>query len=305
MRKFWGLTKRNLLVFFKDKTMVFFSMLTPIIILVLYMLFLRGTYLDALEHPAEALMAAGLVTSADLGAMANGLLLTGIMGSALITIPYNCLVTLVNDRASGIDVDVTATPASRLQIILSYFTAAALSAILMTTVIIGLGLTILQCINPMYLTAKSILTLFAVVIGGAISATAIFMVFLLFLKSSSASGAFLGILSAASGFVIGAYLPISNFSEGIQNFCHLFPATEVTILIRRFLLTDLMTHVNSNIGGLDQGLFVSSVEEYFSFQAKLFGHVMTLQEAFVYVMMVTVGFLVAIGVIYPKVYKRK
>ena len=305
MRKFWGLTKRNLLVFFKDKTMVFFSMLTPLIILLLYMLFLRGTYLSTLEYSAEALLAAGLVTSDDLGALANGLLLTGIMGSALITIPYNCLITLVNDRVSGIDVDVTATPASRLQIILSYFTASALSAILMTSVIIGLGLTILQCSSPMYLTVKSILTLFAIVIAGAVSSTAVFMVFMLFLKSSSASGAFLGILSAASGFVIGAYMPIADFSEGIQNFCHLFPATEITILIRRFLLTDLLTHVDSNVGGLDQGLFVSSIKEYFSFQAKLFGHVMTLQEAFVYVMMVTVGFLAAIGVIYPKVYQRK
>lgn len=305
MRKFWGLTRRNLLVFFKDKTMVLFSMLTPLIILFLYMLFLRGTYLDMLENSAEALMSAGLVTSTDLGALANGLLLTGIMGSALITIPYNSLVTLVNDRAAGIDVDVTATPVSRVQIILSYFTASALSAIIMTSVILGGGLIALQFVSPTYLTVKSILTLFGIVVIGAISATAIFMVFMLFLKSSSASGAFLGILSAGCGFVIGAYMPIASFSTTIQNLCHLFPATGVTILIRRYLLSDLLTHVDGNIGGIDQGLFVSSIEDYFSFQAKLFGHVMTLQEVFIYVMMVTAAFLVAIGVIYPKIYKRK
>ena len=36
MRKFFGLTQRNLLVFFKDKTMIFFSMLTPAVIVILY-----------------------------------------------------------------------------------------------------------------------------------------------------------------------------------------------------------------------------------------------------------------------------
>lgn len=305
MRKFWGLTRRNLLVFFKDKTMVFFSMLTPLIILLLYMLFLRGSYLDMLESSAEELMNAGLVSSTDLGALANGLLLTGIMGSALITIPYNSLVTLVNDRAAGIDVDVTATPVSRVQIILSYFVASALSAVIMTSIILTGGLIALQCISPTHLTVKSILMLFGIVIIGAISATAIFMTFMLFLKSSSASGAFLGILSAGCGFVIGAYMPIESFNVAIQNFCHLFPATDVTILIRRYLLSDLLTHVDNNIGGIDQGLFVSSIKDYFSFQAKLFSHVMTLQEALIYVMMVTATFLVAIGIIYPKIYKRK
>jgi len=42
MRKFVGLTKRNLLIYFKDIQSIFFSMLTPIIVLVLYVLFLKG-----------------------------------------------------------------------------------------------------------------------------------------------------------------------------------------------------------------------------------------------------------------------
>ena len=189
MRKFMGLTKRNILVFFKDKTMVLFSMLTPIIIFLLYLLFLRGTYLDSLERSSEVLLGMGLLTKEDLGALANGLLLTGILGSALITIPYNCLTTLVNDRDKGVDVDITATPVSRLQIILSYYTASALSAILMSGVILCAGLIILQLDHPVYLSAKNMILLFATVMVGAISATAVFMIIVLFIKSSSASGA--------------------------------------------------------------------------------------------------------------------
>lgn len=305
MRKFWGLTKRNLLVFFKDKTMIFFSMLTPIIIFVLYLLFLRGTYVSSLEHHAEKLLTLGLVTSGDLSALANGLLLTGIMGSALITIPYNCLVTLVNDREKGVDVDLTVTPASRLQIVLAYFTAAALSAILMTAMILLAGLLILQFSHATYLTAKALLLLFGTLILGAISSTAVFMAILLFIKSSSASAAFLGILSAASGFLIGAYIPISDFSSGIESFCNLFPATGITILIRRFLLTDLLNHVDAGIQGLDQGQFISAIKESFTFESSLFGKVLTLNQSYLYVIIITVAFFFAIALIYPKVYKRK
>lgn len=48
MNKFIGLTKRNLLIFFKDKQSVIFSLMTSIIVFVLYLLFLRGTFVDAI-----------------------------------------------------------------------------------------------------------------------------------------------------------------------------------------------------------------------------------------------------------------
>ena len=49
MNKFIGLTKRNLLIFFKDKQSVIFSLMTSIIVFVLYLLFLRGTFVDAIQ----------------------------------------------------------------------------------------------------------------------------------------------------------------------------------------------------------------------------------------------------------------
>ena len=165
-----------------------------------------------------------------------------------------------------------------LQIILSYFTASALSAIFMTSVILTAGLIVLQLFHPTYVTAGNILLLFGAMILGAISSTAIFMTFLLFIKSSAASGTFMEILSAASG---------------------------ITILIRRFLLTDLLNHVNNGIGGLDQGQFVAGIKESFTLENSLFQKVLPLNQAFLYVIMVTVAFLIAIAIIYPKTYKHK
>ena len=44
MKTFLALTKRNIKVFFKDKGMFFTSLITPVILLVLYVTFLAKVY---------------------------------------------------------------------------------------------------------------------------------------------------------------------------------------------------------------------------------------------------------------------
>jgi len=191
-----------------------------------------------------------------------------------------------------------------LQIILAYFTASALSAIFMTSVILTVGLIVLQIFHTTYVTAGTILLLFGAMILGAISSTAIFMTFLLFIKSSSASGAFMGILSAASGFLIGAYIPISQFSDKVQTFCNLFPATHVTIMIRNILMRGVADKMNESIGGIDNGLFIETIKDIFSFNSHMFGHTLSMGNSLVYIlgfMGLSIAFMVCA---FSKTYKR-
>lgn len=304
MRKFIGLTKRNLLIYFKDIQSVLFSMLTSIIVFVLYLLFLKGTFVDAMESAMRGLEE--FVKDGDIDMLANGLLLTGILGSAMITVPYNCLSTIVRDRENKIDYDISATPLKRWQIVVSYFTASTISAFVMASVILTVGIVILSGQKgELYLTAKEIVSLYGITFLGAISATAFFMLVALFFKSSSANGAFFGMLSAAAGFVIGAYIPISQFSEGIQTFCNLFPASGITILFRNALLNGLLNHIDDAIGGIDQGLFAESIRDIFTFKEKVFGHMMSAGETVCYVIGAAFLCILAMVIVYPRVYQRK
>lgn len=304
MRKFLGLTKRNLLIYFKDIQSVLFSMLTSIIVFVLYLLFLKGTFVDAIDSSMQGLEE--FVQTGDINMLANGLLLTGILGSAMITVPYNCLSTIVKDRENKIDYDISATPIKRWQIILSYFTASTVSAFVMSSIILTVGIAILSGQDgQLYLTIKNIAFLYGITLLGAISATAFFMLVVLFFKSSSASGAFFGILSAAAGFVIGAYIPISQFSEGIQTFCNLFPASGITILFRNALLNGLLNTINETINGIEQGLFVESIKEIFTFHEKVFGYVMSSEETVCYIIGFALFCIFAMVLVYPRIYQRK
>ena len=47
MKTFFALTKRNIKIFFKDKGMFFTSLITPVILLVLYVTFLAKVYRES------------------------------------------------------------------------------------------------------------------------------------------------------------------------------------------------------------------------------------------------------------------
>jgi multidrug/hemolysin transport system permease protein len=303
IRGFMGLTKRNMLVFFSNKGSVFFSMLTPLIILALYFLFLKGTYLSSMEGATESL--GSLIDSKDIEQFVNGMLLTGIISTALLTIPYNALETIVKDREDKTYFDIIATPVKRSEIILSYFLAAAAAAFIQTIIVLFLGIALLKMNGSMYLEISDIAGLVGTVLLGTVSSTAIFMLIMMFFKSMSTCAAFMGILSAVSGFVIGAYIPLSEFNVHIRDFCNLVPATGISVLIRNFLTGGVVRHMDEGIGGLDNGAFVSGIQEIFSFNTSAFGQNWTLNQTGLYIIMVTVLFVVAIRVIYPKIYNKR
>ena len=305
MRGILGLIKRNLLLFFKDWQSILFSLLTSIIVLVLYLLFLKGTFVRAMQSAMEQYPGlASMVSETDIDMFENLLLLTGILGSAMISVPFSCITTLVRDRANKVDYDILATPLKRGQIIFAYFVSAVLSSTLLTGIILAIGLVGISLQGDTHLNGIQFVKAFAVVALGSISASAIFMIIVLFFKTVSACEAFFGILSAASGFVIGAYIPISQFSNGVQTVCNLFPASQITIMLRNILLNGLLEHINTSLAGTDQGMFVLSLKEYFSFQAKLFNGYLDMNKMLGYILGVILFCIVAQIMIYSGSYKK-
>ena len=85
MNGYIGLTKRNLLLYFKDRHAILFSLLTPIIVFGLYILFLKDNYADSMLQIVETMHLS--ISAKSIDQIVYTLLLSGIMGSSLITIP--------------------------------------------------------------------------------------------------------------------------------------------------------------------------------------------------------------------------
>ena len=305
MRGILGFIKRNVLLFFKDWQSILFSLLTSIIVLVLYLLFLKGTFVSAIQRAMEQYPGlASMVPQKDIAMFANLFLLSGILGSAMISVPFSCITVVVKDRANKVDYDILSTPLKREQIIFAYFVSAVLTSTLLTDIILAVGLIGIRMQGNMYLNISQVVKAFSVVALGSISASAIFMIVVLFFKTVSACEAFFGILSAASGFVIGAYIPISQFSNEVQTVCNLFPASQITIMLRNILLNGLLDHINTSLQGVDQGMFVLSLKEYFTFQAKLFKGYLDMNKMLEYILGVILFCIVTQIMIYSGSYKK-
>ncbi|MBR3342150.1 MAG: ABC transporter permease [Clostridiales bacterium] len=302
MKDFMGFTRRNLLIYFKDKLAILFSLLTSIIVFVLYLLFLKGTFVDAFNNTMNGLE--DLVSSSDIEMFVNGFLLSGVLGSAMITVPYTCLQTIVKDRESGVDSDICATPLKRWKIILSYFSASSVSSFIITSLILTVGLIVLSLSGDTHLGVVSVLEAYGLMLLGSVSSTALFMLVMLSFRSSSVSTAFFGILSAASGFVIGAYIPLSQFSDGVRSFCNIFPASHITSMIRNVLLSGVSGSIDSSIGGVDNGAFIMAVKDTFNFNASAYGFSFSGVTSVLYVCAIALACVAIMTIVYNKTYRR-
>lgn len=298
-----GVTKRNVLMFFRDKTNVFFSLLAQFIILFLYLAFLKQTYVDTIK--ANLVGFEEFVTNKDISNFINAWLLSGVTGSATITIALNSLSIMVSDKEKKIDFDYLASPINGFIITLSYFLGAVICTYLVSAFILSLGLVILSLIGNLYISLKSILLLYVVLLFAVMSSTILMMLIVSFFKKSSSLSAFSGIVSAGIGFLIGAYMPISQFSKPIQYIANIIPGSHITCLFRNYLMQGPLEFINSNLAGYDGGMFMKTMKDIFSFKLNFFGQEIGIHIMYIYVTVTIVVCLVLNLVLYKLSSKRR
>ena len=74
LNSYFGMTKRNILIYLKDKMTLLFSMLSPLIVLCLYLLFLKNTYVNSIS--SIFVESGASIASADINALVNSWLLS-------------------------------------------------------------------------------------------------------------------------------------------------------------------------------------------------------------------------------------
>ena len=115
-------------MFFKDKSTMFFSMLAPLIVFVLYIVFLKDTYLSGIYNDVEPLKEFFDIN--DIENVANAWLLAGVLGTCTIPVALNSLQVMVVDKEKKIDYDYNSSPISGSIVVLSYFTGAFINTFL-------------------------------------------------------------------------------------------------------------------------------------------------------------------------------
>ena len=100
------LVRRGVKVFLKDKMNVFLSLLAPLIIFLLYVLFLGDLQIDSLKQAFQGME----VDEKALNAFVDGWMLAGVMAVSTITVSFSANSLMVQDRERGLVDDFVASP---------------------------------------------------------------------------------------------------------------------------------------------------------------------------------------------------
>lgn len=223
---------RNCRLFFRDKGMFFSSLITPIILLVLYVTFLGNVYRDSF---AGALPEGFVIEDALLNATVGGQLISSLLAVCCVTVAFCSNLLMVQDRVSGARRDLAVSPVRPSTIAVAYFCASALATLLISLTALAVCLGYLAMAGWLLragdvlsmLLDVVLLTLFGVALSSCVN----------FPLRTQGQGSAVGtIVSAGYGFLCGAYMPISNFSSGLQKVLSFLPGTYGTSLLRNHAL---------------------------------------------------------------------
>lgn len=284
-----NLVRRNTKLFFKDHGMLISSLITPIIMLVLYATFLANVYHDSFVSSIDGAIE---VSEKLIDATVGGELFSSLLAVSCVTVSFCCNMIMVRDKVTGARRDLTVTPVKRSTMALSYYISTLFSTIVVS--LIAMGACLLYLANTgWYLSVTDILLIVLDVFLLTMFGTALSSIINSFLTTEGQIAAVSTTVSAGYGFICGAYMPISQFGSGLQKVISFLPGTYGTSLIRNHAMRGVFAEMRHT--GFPAEV-VEAIRDSIDCNLYFFGTKVT-NGMMLLVMCVTVAVLVALYVL--------
>lgn len=234
------LIKRNVKLFFKDKGMLLTSLITPIILLVLYATFLANLYY---KNFTEGMPNSIHISKSVIDGIVAGQLMSSLLAVSCVTVAFSSNFLMVQDKANGTIKDFNTSPVKSSTLSLSYYIATLISTFIICIIATCACLGYVY-IKGWYMSSSDVIMLFIDVILLILFGTALSSVVNFFLTTQGQITAVGTMIGAGYGFICGAYMPISSFSEGIQKAIMFLPGTYGTSLVRNHSMNGALEELN-------------------------------------------------------------
>ncbi len=234
------LIKRNIKLFFKDKGMFLTSLITPAILLVLYVTFLGKVYHDSFTSNLPEFIQ---LSDSLIDGLVGGQLISSILAVSCVTVAFCSNFLMVQDKANGTIKDLKISPVSSSALSMSYYIASLASTLIICFAATGICLAYAAFVG-WYMSAADVVLLILDVILLALFGTALSSIINLFLSTQGQISAIGTIISAGYGFICGAYMPISSFGSGLQKVLSFLPGTYGTALVRNHAMQGAFSEMN-------------------------------------------------------------
>lgn len=222
------LIKRNLLNYIYDPSAVFFSFLSVLILVGVYILFLGTLQVNDIQFNVGEIEG--------IRWLVNSWLLAGLLTVTSFTVPLSISSNMVGDLEKRVFDDFLVAPIKRSSIVLGYAISAFMIGVVMTSLTFLVGQVFLVFTGGEWLDVMSMGWIFVyILLSNAVFSSLSFLM-ISFIKSTASVNAVNTIIGTLLGFLAGIYVPFAAFSDSVANVLKLNPAAQMVVLFRDTLM---------------------------------------------------------------------
>ncbi len=229
------LVVRNLRIFFRDRMGVFLSLLSALILLLLYTLFLGSQQVSSLNDS----FGKGAEVSVD--GFVNSWVFAGILMTTTVTTGLAAMNIFVEDRYAGRFKEFLVSPVSKLQLAAGYLLAAFTVAVVMSLIVFGVGLAIFAATGQAMLSIVEIFQTLGYLLLLCLTFSAMAAFGASFIKSSGGFTSLSTIVGTGIGFLAGSFVPVGVLPDSVANVINALPFSQAAMLMRQPLVADQLS----------------------------------------------------------------
>lgn len=223
------LASRHLKLYFRDKTSVFFSMLSVFIIIGLYVLFLGELVSnDQIEGYRN---------------MMDQWIMSGVIAVGGFTTTLGAYGILVDDKAKKIERDFVVSPIKPSVRILSYLLSSVVIGTVMSVVTLVFAQIYMMIYGGSLIPFVTLLKLLGLIVLNVTTSSSIIFLLVMFIKTITSFSTISTIVGTLIGFLMGIYVPIGNLPKLVQTIIMFFPPSHAGALFRYVMMEDSMAKV--------------------------------------------------------------
>ncbi len=221
-KKMISLISRNTKCYFRNKFTFFTSLITPLILFVLFATFLKNIYIESFESIAAEFEIT--IGKRALNGVTGAWLMSSILSVSSVTVAFCSNIIMVEDKMNASINDINVSPIKRTTVAVSYFISNFFVTFIVIVTIMLIGHIYLACVG-WYIPVSDFFMILVDCICGILFGTLLAGIVESFISSQGGISAVSTLVSSMYGFICGAYMPFSQFSEGLRNFLGLLPGT--------------------------------------------------------------------------------
>jgi multidrug/hemolysin transport system permease protein len=280
------LIKRNLKLYFRNRTRIINALLGALIAFIIYVSFLQNQLQQA------------WASAPNVNQLLDLWVMGGILSITTVTTTFSTLARYVDDVENNVQADWKLTKISPFHQTLAYFGSTVLISLLLQIAMFLIMIIYFKWQDQLVIDWSNWLMFLGITLFNTFSATLMGQIIARFIHTHDTFSRWSAMIGTLSGFLIATYMPLGALPDFAQRLVKLTPSAYAAASYRDLLMQDLMDNENNRP-------FISHMKSYLGLKMTVQHHSLNNQDIFLLLIGVSVAALVILVLIDNQSYFHK